>query len=141
VDVAPKAVVLARKNAEYVSVRLRVLQGDLFGALPNGEAPFDLVTANPPYVETGEWSALAPDITRYEDKQALLAGEDGLDCIRRIAAAAPAHLSPKGGIVLEIGEKQYDAATEILTKAGFGEIDATCDLAGIRRIISGRRVE
>lgn len=138
VDIAPKAMALARKNAEHVGVRLRLLQGDLFAALPANEPPFDFITANPPYVETGEWNTLAPDITRYEDKQALLAGVDGLDCVRRIVAAAPGHLTAGGGIALEIGEKQYDAVAALLSGAGFGTIDAACDLAGIRRIISGR---
>jgi release factor glutamine methyltransferase len=138
VDIAPKAMALARKNAEHVGVRVRLLQGDLFAALPANEPPFDFITANPPYVETGEWNTLAPDITRYEDKQALLAGADGLDCVRRIVAAAPGHLTAGGGIALEIGEKQYDAVAALLSGAGFGAIDAACDLAGIRRIISGR---
>ena len=139
VDIAPEAVALARENADRANVPLRILQGDLFDALPKDEAPFDLITANPPYVEAGEWDTLAPDITRYEDSGALLAGEDGLDCIRRIVTAAPNHLVPGGALALEIGENQYDAVAEILTQADFTEVRAVCDLAGIRRIISARR--
>ncbi len=137
-DISPEAVALARDNAERIGVSIRILQGDLFEALPPDEPPFDIITANPPYVETGEWDTLAPDIARYEDRRALLAGEDGLDCVRRIVAEAPGHLCPGGALGLELGEKQYDAAAEILGGVGFGENRAICDLAGIRRIIWGR---
>jgi release factor glutamine methyltransferase len=139
VDIAPEAVTLARENAERANVRVCVLQGDLFDALPKDEALFDLITANPPYVETGEWDTLVPDITRYEDKRALLAGKDGLDCVRRIVAAAPGHLRPGGCMALEIGEKQYDDAAAVLARAGFTAMQPIFDLAKIRRIVCARR--
>jgi release factor glutamine methyltransferase len=138
VDIAPEAVALAQENAARASVQVRALQGDLFDALPPDEPPFDLITANPPYVETGEWDTLAPDITRYEDKRALLAGEDGLDCVRRIVAAAPAYLRPGGGIALELGEKQYDSVAELLAGTGFTALGCVHDLAEIRRIATAQ---
>ncbi len=139
VDIAPEAVVLAQENAARTIVQVRVLQGDLFDALPSDEPPFDLITANPPYVEKGEWGTLAPDITEYEDPGALLSGEDGLDCVRRIIAEAAGHLSTGGGIALEIGEKQYDAVAALLTEAGFTNTGHVADLAGIHRIATARR--
>jgi release factor glutamine methyltransferase len=138
VDIAPEAITLAQENAERNGVTLRVLQGDLFDALPPDEPPFELITANPPYVETGEWDTLVPDITDYEDPGALLSGEDGLDCVRRIVAAAPRYLSQGGAIALEIGEKQYEAVEALLTHAGFTDMAPLADLAGIRRIATAR---
>ena len=138
VDIADEAVLLARENAAKAGLPVPVLQGDLFEALPEDEPLFDVITANPPYVETGEWDTLAPDITEYEDKRALLAGGDGLDCVRKIIAGLPGHLASGGYIVMEIGEKQYDAVSGLLTLAGFGKITAIYDLAGIRRIIQGQ---
>jgi len=137
-DISPEAVALAQENAKRAGVNVSVRQGDLFEALPGNEPPFDIITANPPYVEAGEWSTLAPDITEYEDQRALLAGEDGLDCIRRIIASALGHLNPGGAIAMEIGEKQYDAVAQLLAAFGFTEIGCLHDLAQIRRIIHGR---
>ena len=139
VDIASMALALAKENANRAGVAVRLLSGDLFDALPFDEPPFDLITANPPYVETGEWGTLVPDITRYEDPGALLAGEDGLDCVRRIAALAPRHLCPGAAIALELGEKQYDATVDILQSTGFIDIYPIYDLAKIRRIICAKR--
>ncbi|MBW7863953.1 MAG: peptide chain release factor N(5)-glutamine methyltransferase [Candidatus Hydrogenedens sp.] len=133
-DLNPDAAALARENAALNNVPLRVLEGDLFAALPPNEPPFDAVLANPPYVETAEWDRLMPDIRLYEDPAALLAGEDGLDLIRRIIAEAPAHLAPGGLLALEIGETQYPAVAELLAAHGFRDIRAVKDLAGMDRI-------
>ncbi len=138
-DISPDAVALTRENAKHVGSRVRVRQGDLFDALPKDEPAFDIITANPPYVEAGEWNTLPLDITKYEDKRALVAGADGLDLVRRIVAAAPDHLNPDGFIALEIGEKQHEAATAILNGARFVEVQCVEDLAGIKRIVTGRR--
>ena len=138
VDIAPVATALARENAARAGVPVRVLEGDLFDALPGDEPVFDLITANPPYVEAAEWDTLAPDITRYEDPGALLSGEDGLDCVRRIVRQAPAHLVKGGMLAMEIGEKQYDAVAALFLQAGFENVACVPDLAGIRRIILGR---
>ncbi len=133
-DLNPDAAALARENAAHNGVPLRVLEGDLFAALPPDEPPFDVVVANPPYVEAAEWDGLMPDIRLHEDPAALLAGEDGLDLIRRIIAEAPAHLAPGGLLALEIGETQYPAVAELLAEKGFGDIKPIKDLAGIDRI-------
>ena len=138
VDIAPVAAALARENAARARVPVRVLEGDLFDALPADEPAFDLITANPPYVEAAEWDTLAPDITRYEDPGALLSGEDGLDCVRRIVRQAPAHLVKGGMLAMEIGEKQYEAVAALFLQAGFENVACVPDLAGIRRIILGR---
>ncbi len=133
-DLNPDAAALARENAALNNAPLRVLEGDLFAALPPNEPPFDVVLANPPYVETTEWDGLMPDIRLYEDPAALLAGKDGLDLVRRMIAAAPAHLVTGGLLALEIGETQYPAVAALLAAHGFGDIRAVKDLAGMDRI-------
>jgi release factor glutamine methyltransferase len=57
-----------------------------------GESAFepDLVVANLPYVREDEWASLQPEIRRYEPRDALVSGEDGLDSIRALVASAPA---------------------------------------------------
>jgi release factor glutamine methyltransferase len=136
-DLNPEAIALARENAAEHGGEVTFYEGDLFNALPADNPRFDIIVTNPPYVESGDWDTLPPDIRRYEDPAALLAGHDGLDLIRRIVPESLAWLNPGGHLAIEIGERQYDAAAQIFDAAGFQAIAHTKDLAGIRRIIHG----
>lgn len=137
-DLNPAAVKTARANAARHGVALSLVQGDLFTPVPRDAGPFDAIVSNPPYVADGEWEGLAPDIRRYEDPLALLSGGDGLDCIRRIVAGAPAWLVPGGLLALEMGESQGEAVRGLFESAGYEDIRITKDLAGHDRIASGR---
>jgi release factor glutamine methyltransferase len=97
---------------------------------------FELIVSNPPYVAEGD-----PHLAelRFEPRAALVAGKDGLDCIRDIVGGAPAHLVPGGGLLLEHGFGQAPAVRELLAKAGFSGITAWPDLAGILRVSGGKR--
>jgi release factor glutamine methyltransferase len=138
-DTNPQAVALARRNVARHGVgdRVEVREGDLL-APGISDAPFDIVCANPPYVETGAWETLSPNITRYEDPRALLAGPDGLDVIRRLVAEAPAVLKPGGWLALELGMGQYDAVATLMQDQGYTEVMSRNDLTGIPRIVAGR---
>lgn len=138
-DCHPVAVRVARANAARHNVPLDVHAGDLFGPLPVSAGPFDVIVSNPPYVPEGAWEGLAPDIRCHEDPGALLAGVDGLDCIRRIVQEAPDWLAPGGLLALEMGEEQGAAVRALFEVAGFEDITITKDLAGHDRIASGRR--
>jgi release factor glutamine methyltransferase len=95
------------------------------------------VLSNPPYVADADRATLAPDITRHEPALALYAGADGLSLIRRLAPAAAA--TGAALLALEVGFGQADAVAEIVRAAGFGETEALGDLAGIERVVVGRR--
>lgn len=136
-DLNPTSIRVAGENAARHGVPIRVAEGDLFDALPADAGPFDVIVANPPYVESGAWEGLAPDIRRYEDKAALLAGADGLDCIRRIVADAPDWLASGGMLALEIGESQGAVSAELLRRRGFVGVALRPDLAGHDRIVLG----
>jgi len=140
-DIAPGYVALARRNAARHGLRDRcsAAQGDLFGAVPAGEAPFDAICANPPYVAQEEWSALSETIQRYEDPRALLSGREGLDCIRRITAEAQRFLRPGGLLAIEIGYRQAVAVRRLLEAEDYRGIHFRRDLAGIERIACGFR--
>jgi release factor glutamine methyltransferase len=135
-DVASEALVLTGENVELhnLGARIALRRGDLFAALLPEDGPFDIICANPPYVEDDVFPGLSPSIRLYEDPRALLAGADGLDIIRRIIANAPAHLVPGGLLALEIGDSQYGSVASLLESTGFRDIAARNDLAGIRRI-------
>jgi release factor glutamine methyltransferase len=69
---------------------------------------------------------------------ALTAGADGLDCIRRIVADAPAHLNPGSWLLFEHGYDQGAASRNLLTTAGFKSAFTHPDLAGIDRVSGGQ---
>lgn len=136
-DLSTDALALTRENATRHGVTIDLFQGDLFSALPTETPPFDLIVANPPYVEESDWPGLSPVIRIHEDPRALLAGPDGLDAIRRIITDAPAWLKPGGMLALEISERQSETVRTLFKTAGFTGIATRNDLAGIPRILYG----
>jgi release factor glutamine methyltransferase len=68
--------------------------------------PFDLIVANPPYVESAAIDRLMPEVSAFEPRLALDGGVDGLDAYRVIAAAGPNLITRGGHLVVEIGEGQ-----------------------------------
>lgn len=102
-ELSEAAATVARRNVREhgVGARVRVLTGDLFA--PIGEARYDLVVSNPPYVSEAEMAAL-PAEYRHEPALGLAAGPDGLDVVRRILGGARRHLGPGGILVVEVGD-------------------------------------
>ncbi len=136
-DVSSAALAVAADNAErlMVSERVRFGQGDLFAAVP--DMRFGMITANPPYIPSGELHALPADVQR-EPRLALDGGADGLAYYRRIAREAPRFLQPGGWLLLEVGSTQADAVESLLQSAGFTEIFVRQDLAGRNRVVRAR---
>jgi ribosomal protein L3 glutamine methyltransferase len=101
-DISAGALALARRNvsSHRLGQRIALHRGDLFAAL--GGRRYDLILANPPYVDRAGMARLPPEY-RHEPRLALAAGDDGLDLVRRILADAPRHLSPDGALLCEIG--------------------------------------
>jgi len=102
VDISKDALDVAARNvSEYnLEDRITLHHGDLFA--PLGEARYDLIVSNPPYVDAEGMAAL-PRECRAEPKLAFDGGADGLDIVRRILNDARAHLTPQGGLLCEIG--------------------------------------
>ncbi len=128
------------KNVRRAGVarQLAVLEGDLFEPLPAG-AQFELITANPPYIPSGDIAGLDADVRDFEPRLALDGGADGLHITRRLVRAAPRYLSPGGLLALEGGFDQAPAVAALLAEHGFEHIALRKDLAGIERVVSGRR--
>lgn len=118
VDLSADALEVAAGNvADYgLEERVRLHRGDLFA--PLGNATYDLIVANPPYVNAASVAALPPEF-RHEPALALGSGEDGLDATRAILREAGRHLYPGGLLAVEIGHNR--AALE----AAFPELDFT----------------
>ncbi len=145
VDTSAPALEVARANAERLGLtdRVRFVEGSL-----PAEPSFDLILANLPYVAAAEWASLQPEVTEWEPLEALLAGPDGLDAFRalipacgRIALRRRAQDAAATGltVALEVGEGQASAVAGMLREAGFGGIEVRADLAGIERVVVGRR--
>jgi ribosomal protein L3 glutamine methyltransferase len=102
VDVSRDALEVAARNvaAHDLADRVTLYRGDLFE--PIGDKRYDLIIANPPYVDAQGMAAL-PRECRAEPKLAFDGGADGLDIVRRILNEAGQHLTPQGGLVCEIG--------------------------------------
>jgi release factor glutamine methyltransferase len=130
-DLDPVAVRCARRNLEPIGAR--VSQGDLYDALPPDLAGrVDIVTANVPYVPTGQISLLPAEARRHEARAALDGGPDGLEVASRVAAGAVDWLAPGGHVLVEISESQAPAAMAAFTRpllsprlVSSGELDAT----------------
>jgi release factor glutamine methyltransferase len=130
-DVSAGALAVARANAARLGLDVRFVEGDLLA----GVGPVDAVLSNPPYVAEGERALLAPEIARHEPPGALFAGADGLDVIRRLVPAA----AGAGLVALEVGAGQAAAVADLMRGAGFGAVQARRDLAGVERVVVGRR--
>ena len=137
-DVSADAAALAWENARRLGVTftLGVAVGDLFAAVAGG-ARYELITANPPYIQTSELAGLDVDIRDFEPRLALDGGADGLELVRAVVAGARARLEPNGVLALEIGSDQGAATRALLDAAGFVEVGVRRDYGGRDRVVSG----
>jgi release factor glutamine methyltransferase len=135
VDRSLEAAEVARANAARLAPRVRVHIGDLLAGISGS---IDLVVSNPPYIPTSSIGTLQAEVQR-EPRLALDGGADGLDVVRRLVRESAACLRAGGALALEIGAGQADATAQLLTEAGFTAIRKHPDLAGIERVVSGRR--
>jgi len=136
-DINPEAIALANENALKHNIALITFVGNLFDALPPNCGKFDLITANPPYVISSEWEELPPDIKYYEDSKAIISGDDGLDCLRKIILQAPNFLEPQGMLAVEMDCLQNQSVKSFFQTAGFRNILEHNDLSGRPRIVTG----
>ncbi len=131
IDRSTTALTVARTNGLDTGLGARVewRLGDWGEGL---DERFDLILANPPYVEDG--AALSRDVVEHEPASALFAGPEGLDEYYRLLPQIPQLLAPGGRAVVEIGASQAAAVMAIGVQAGLcGEVHR--DLAGRDRVI------
>ena len=131
-ELSPDALAVARANAARLGLAVELVEGDLLDVV---RGPLDAVVSNPPYVEDG--AVLAPEIVGYEPALAVRAGPDGLDVLRRLVPAIAA--SGAALAALEVGEGQAGAVGGLLRDVGYERVETVRDLAGIERVVVGRR--
>jgi release factor glutamine methyltransferase len=132
-DIDPAAVAVARRNLPPLHGVERVLEGDLYDALPAVlRGGVDILIANAPYVPTAEIANMPPEARDHEPCVALDGGADGLDVQRRITAGAREWLAPGGSLLIETSERQAPATADAMRAGGLEprvvrdeELDAT----------------
>ncbi len=140
VDISPVCAETAKKNAEKngVSNRVMVLREDALAFSPG--KMFDGIVSNPPYIPTETVSTLETDVKDFEPSLALDGGVDGLDFYRRLTESAAKWLNDGGVLAFEVGHDQAEAVAAMLSESScFSEVGFRCDLAGIRRVVYGKK--
>jgi release factor glutamine methyltransferase len=132
-DVSDDALAVARANGERLGLEVAWVRSDLLAGAPG---PWDGVVANPPYVAEG--APVDVEVARHEPAVAVYGGPDGGEVIRRLVAQA-AEATP--WLALEVAEGQAPGVRALLERAGFADTRVHRDLAGIERVVEGRRRE
>ncbi|MBU6299607.1 MAG: peptide chain release factor N(5)-glutamine methyltransferase [Alphaproteobacteria bacterium] len=114
--------------------RCAICAGDWADA---ADGPYDVVLSNPPYIRASDIAGLQSEVSRFEPRQALDGGADGLSAYRALAPEIARRLCPKGRFFVEIGTGQSDEVADILGGAGLEIAKVVGDLAGIPRVLAG----
>jgi release factor glutamine methyltransferase len=127
------------RNLARTGLRVTLLPGDLFEPLhPALGGAVDIVVSNPPYVAAADFDSLPVEVRRYEPRDALLGGGDGLDLVMRILEEVGRWLAVGGWLILEVGEEQAEKVAKLLEMVGYSEPVVTADLAGRPRVVEAR---
>jgi release factor glutamine methyltransferase len=142
IDTNAAALELARANAaargcaDSIVFQELSLFDELAEILPH---PYDMLVSNPPYVSEEEWSHLAPEICKFEPKEAVTDSKDGYVFYRRIARIARDLVRKDGWVVVEVGHGQAENVRTIFSEGGMGRIRIVADLQEIPRVVIGLR--
>ena len=136
-EIDPEALAVARRNARRLALdRVELRLGSWCDPLES--AAYSIIASNPPYLREDD-PHLQGDGVRHEPRQALVAGSDGLEAIRRICAGAGRCLRPGGRLLVEHGADQGAAVRDILRGAGFERSRTHRDLGGRDRVTEGTK--
>ena len=141
-DVSADALAVARANLAGIgraAARVTLHEGDWFEALPEAlRGSVDVVASNPPYIGTGE--ELPPVVADWEPSVALWSGPVGDEAVQQVIGGARQWLRPGGALILEVASHRAQDSAGIASAAGFADIKVERDLAGLERVVIGRRV-
>lgn len=120
-----------------VEARIEFVAGDGCAALA-GKGPFDAIVSNPPYIRSAEMTALAPEVREWEPRWALESGTEGMDVTTPLVEQAFELLVPGGTLAVEVGT-QAALVREAFLARGYEAVAVRRDLAGLERVVTGRR--
>ena len=135
-DISQAALEVATNNAKELAItNIKFVLSDWYNAVAN--IRFDAIVSNPPYIEANDPHLEQGDI-RFEPKNALISGSDGLESLTNIISNAKKHLKEGGHILVEHGYNQGPQVEQLLTDCEFEDISCYQDLAGNDRVSYGR---
>ena len=142
IDLSPGALAVAQNNAAVHGVEecVRVLEGDLFEALPAGSGPVHLIVSNPPYIGSQEIETVDCQVKDYEPEIALFSGEYGLDVTIRLIAEAPTHLLTGGYLIFESSPIIMNQCRKLVEdNPDLDLVEIVKDFDGLERVVVARK--
>ena len=135
-DLSEEALAVAAKNSRELGIPAVWKKSDLFADI---SGTYDIIVSNPPYIESHVVDSLMEEVRDHEPRMALDGTADGLYFYRRISGEAGEYLKPGGILAFEIGYNQGGPVRLMLRDAGYTEIRVVKDLAGLDRVVLGRK--
>jgi len=134
-DISENALLKALENVKLHKAKVELRQSDLFEKV---EGKFDMIISNPPYIRTSVIEGLEEEVKSHDPFIALDGKEDGLYFYRRIVEEGREFLKDGGWLLFEIGHDQREDVMTLMKNAGYTEISAKKDLAGLDRVVMAR---
>lgn len=136
-DISKDALLTAESNRLLNRAdNVKFIESDMF---QNVSGQYDIIVSNPPYIRSSEVDVLMPEVLKHEPRLALDGFEDGLHFYRILAGQSRNFLKEKGLLIMEIGYDQADDVSLLLQNNNFTDIRVLRDLAGLDRVVCGRR--
>lgn len=147
VDISAAALAVAERNRKNLELEKRavLVQSDTFSGdyfqknSGNISLEYDMLISNPPYIPTEDIGKLMEEVRFHDPVLALDGREDGLYFYRRITEQAGKYLKPGGWLMYEIGCEQGADVSAIMQREGFAEVAVKKDLAGLDRVVIGKK--
>jgi len=138
-DISEEALAVARDNAANLDLdgRCAFLRTSWADGL--GDAAFDVVVSNPPYIRSAEIETLDPEVKDHEPRLALDGGPDGLDPYRVLAPEILRVLKPGGLFAVETGWDQAGDVQALFEAAGAEGVFIVKDLGDRERVVTGNK--
>lgn len=132
-DISPEALEVARSNAARLQLdaRIQFHQADLLAGIEAGSC--DFVVSNPPYVGESEADQVQLEVRKFEPRQAVFAGQTGIEVIERLVPQAGNVLRPGGWLVMEISGTIAGQMQKLLRN--WRQVEIVTDLQGIPRVV------
>lgn len=149
VDISEAALAVAERNRKNLELEKRavLVQSDTFSGdyfqknSGNISLEYDMLISNPPYIRTEDIEGLMEEVRFHDPVLALDGKENGLYFYEKITEQAGTYLKPGGWLMYEIGCDQGMDVSEIMKKNGFEQIEIKKDLAGLDRVVTGRKMQ